>query len=135
MSTAEHPGRAALGILRLQARIILHHAQKELERAEKYQKKYVGRHGRPVNNLSGQKVWSDATNLPLGQYSKVLRPKFIGPFVIQQMVGPKALRLEPAPPCLIDAVFHVALLKPAVEASSYLCCSEGCNSNVGKMSA
>lgn len=114
------PTSSALGLLPLQAQIKLRMAKQQLAKAQAYQKRYVGRRRRPVNYQAGQRVWLKSAHLPLHEYAKALRPRYVGPFTIERMVGENAARLHLPASWLIHPVFHVSLLRPAVEEPRHL---------------
>ncbi|PHJ15811.1 retrotransposon ty3-gypsy subclass, partial [Cystoisospora suis] len=114
------PTAAALGLLPLQAAIKLQKAKQQLQKAQDYQKKYADRHRRPVLFQPGQSVRLRSTHLPLHEYAKALRPKYVGPFTIQRMEGQNAAEVELPPSWLIHPVFHVSLLRPVTTAPGHL---------------
>ncbi|CAI7867575.1 unnamed protein product [Closterium sp. NIES-54] len=71
----------------------------------------TNRSRREVSFSVDDRVVLDGCNLRLPQDSK-LRPRFIGPFVIEHALGPVAYRLRlPAHFCMRTS-FHVSLLRP-----------------------
>ncbi|XP_025760795.1 uncharacterized protein LOC109200937 isoform X1 [Oreochromis niloticus] len=60
----------------------------------------------------GQMVWLAAKNVPLRVSSRKLAPRFIGPYEVDAVVNPAAVRLKlPASWC-IHPTFHVSQVKP-----------------------
>jgi hypothetical protein len=71
---------------------------------------------RPARRFTeGQSVWLDARNIKTLRPQKKLDWKNLGPFRIRKVVSPYAYELELPPVMRIHPVFHVSLLKPAVQ--------------------
>ncbi|XP_073341819.1 uncharacterized protein [Pagrus major] len=67
----------------------------------------------------GQRVWLCTRDIPLNVPSKKLAPRFIGPYEIETIVNPSAVRLKLPSALRIHPTFHVSQLKPV--SSSDLC--------------
>ena len=67
----------------------------------------------------GQEVWLSSRDLPLQVESRKLAPSFVGPYVIDSIINPVAVKLKLPPSLNVHPVFHVSLLKPV--SSSTLC--------------
>ena len=70
------------------------------------------RHRRPVTFAVGQQVLLSTRNLSTQRGQRKLMPKWIGPFPIEAVVNPAAMRLTLPDTYRIHNVFHVSLLKP-----------------------
>ncbi len=90
-------------------------AQQHLQLAQSKQQEYVNRHRRDVHFVVGDKVLLSAKNLSWPpEVSRKLVPKFLGPFEVQEVMGPVNYRLKLPRTLPIHNVFHVSLLKPWV---------------------
>ncbi|XP_014831968.1 PREDICTED: uncharacterized protein LOC106909964, partial [Poecilia mexicana] len=91
-----------------------------LNRTAAQNRRFADRKRKPAPvYCSGQKVWLSAKDIPLKAASKKLSPKFLGPFEIQAVLNPSAVRLKLPSSLRVHPVFHVSLLKPVK--SSPLC--------------
>ena len=67
----------------------------------------------------GQSVWLCSKDIPLKVESKKLAPRYIGPFVVDSVVNPSAVKLKLPSTMRVHPTFHVSQLKPV--SSSPLC--------------
>uniref|UniRef100_A0A803K8U7 Integrase catalytic domain-containing protein n=1 Tax=Xenopus tropicalis TaxID=8364 RepID=A0A803K8U7_XENTR len=88
--------------------------QNSLSSAVSTQKRAADRHRKESPEYQvGDKVWLSSKNISLKVPSAKLGPKFIGPFVISDIINPSSVRLVLPPELKISNTFHVSLLKPA----------------------
>ncbi|GAX74608.1 hypothetical protein CEUSTIGMA_g2056.t1 [Chlamydomonas eustigma] len=86
----------------------------QLDLAKARQETHVNRSRRPLTFTVGDRVRLSSDHLTLVEYpSSKLRPRFLGPFTINQVISPVAYRLTlPAALSHIHPVFHVSCLLP-----------------------
>ncbi|CAI7744868.1 unnamed protein product, partial [Closterium sp. NIES-53] len=76
------------------------------------QKRLADRHRRDHTIAVGDHVLLDTCNLKLGHLPSKLRPRFCGPFLVEEQVTPVTFRLRLPASWKIHNAFHVQLLKP-----------------------
>jgi hypothetical protein len=92
-------------------------ATKSLQHAQARQAKYANQDRRDDVLVVGQSVMLSTQHLKLKVNSQTpkLLSKFIGPFVITEVVSPAAYRLALPPSLSIHPVFHISKLRPYVD--------------------
>ena len=63
-------------------------------------------------SASALSVWLLAKDLPLRTASRKLAPRYVGPYLVERILNPMAVRLTLPPSLNIHPVFHVSQLKP-----------------------
>uniref|UniRef100_A0A672HVL4 Gypsy retrotransposon integrase-like protein 1 n=1 Tax=Salarias fasciatus TaxID=181472 RepID=A0A672HVL4_SALFA len=63
----------------------------------------------------GQRVWLRAKDLPLKVESRKLAPRYVGPFEVDRIINPSAVRLKLPASMRIHPTFHVSQIKPVSE--------------------
>ncbi|CAI7913580.1 unnamed protein product [Closterium sp. NIES-54] len=85
---------------------------KHLQDIQSSQKRLADRHRRDHTITVGDHVLLDTCNLNLGHLPSKLRPRFCGPFLVEEQVTPVTFRLRLPASWEIHNAFHVQLLKP-----------------------
>ena len=106
-----HPGSVAF-VERWQSALTF--ARKCLIAAQQRQKAYADQRRTEKTFSVGDKVLLSTKylNIKHGETSRKLLPKWIGPFEVEQVVGPVAYKLKMNPGWRVHPVFHVSLLEP-----------------------
>ena len=88
-------------------------ARAALLRASTRSQRQANRDRTPApQHVPGQKVWLSMKDLPLKVASRKHAPRFFGPFEIEAIINPCAVRLRLPPSPRVHPTFHVSLLKP-----------------------
>ncbi|CAI7776545.1 unnamed protein product [Closterium sp. NIES-54] len=85
---------------------------KRLQDIQSSQKRSADLHRRDPTIAVGDHVLLDTCNLSLGHLPSKLRPRFSGPFLVEEQVTPVTFRLRLPASWKIHNAFHVQLLKP-----------------------
>jgi transposase InsO family protein len=84
-----------------------------LEAAQQRASDYYNRSKKPVVFTEGQQVMLSTKNLrSLATGSRKLLPRWVGPYPVERMVGPAAVRLQLPADMRIHPTFHVSLVRP-----------------------
>ena len=94
--------------------------EKQWQTATKNQKKHYDRKHMPMSFAVGDKVMLLTKNLRQLRPSKKLSDRYLGPFVVEQVVGThrQAYKLKLPQIYHIPPVFHVSLLEPFIQGAN-----------------
>ncbi|XP_032364699.1 uncharacterized protein LOC116679100 [Etheostoma spectabile] len=88
-------------------------AREALLRTTERTKEVADRHRAPAPQYQpGQQVWLSSQNIPLRTESRKLSPRFLGPFAIDAVISPTAVRLKLPAAMRVHPTFHVSQVKP-----------------------
>ena len=87
-----------------------------LGRTAERNRRLADRHRVPSPDYQvGQQVWLSSRDLPLQTDSRKLSPRYVGPYPVDKIINPSAVRLRLPASLNVHPVFHVSLLKPVTE--------------------
>ena len=67
----------------------------------------------------GQQVWLYSKDLPLQTESRKMAPRYIGPYIIERIINPSAVRLRLPAALKVHPILHVSLLKPVFDSTPH----------------
>ena len=92
--------------------------KENLAEAQKSQKRYYDEHHRlPPNYQVGDMVFLSSRNITVARPSRKLSAKRLGPYPVEKIIGPNAVKLSLPHSMKIHPVFHVSLLEPKKNSS------------------
>ena len=121
-STDQQESSTAIAAQELVNRIDNIHSQlkENLEEAQEHQKQYYDEHHRvPPEYQVGDLVFLSSKNIAVTRPSRKLSAKRLGPYPIEKIIGPNAVKLSLPPSMKIHPVFHVSLLEPKKKSQIY----------------
>uniref|UniRef100_A0A8C6LZ78 Integrase catalytic domain-containing protein n=1 Tax=Nothobranchius furzeri TaxID=105023 RepID=A0A8C6LZ78_NOTFU len=83
----------------------------------RYARQHLRRHRPDPSYVPGDKVWVSTTDLRFRAGSKMLAPRFLGPYTIQKVINAVSYRLRLPASLRIHPTFHISRLKPYVDSS------------------
>lgn len=111
--SSDHPKNPASRLYVHWMKGIHEEAREALQEARERMKKYANKRRRNAPDYTeGQLVMLNAKNVKTKRPSKKLDRKMLGPFRVEKVVSPTALRLQLPPQWRIHPVFHVSLIEP-----------------------
>ena len=97
-------------------------AKRDISAAQQRQAHYANKTRQEIVFTQGQKVLLNTKNITFTKTgrvgSKKFMPKYIGPFLVDKMVGKAAVKLQLPATYRIHNVFHVSLIKPYNESGN-----------------
>jgi RNase H-like domain found in reverse transcriptase/Reverse transcriptase (RNA-dependent DNA polymerase)/Integrase zinc binding domain/Retroviral aspartyl protease/Chromo (CHRromatin Organisation MOdifier) domain len=107
-------GNAAVETLLTELRDVLVDVQRNLLLAQEHQKKYADQHRREESFKVGDRALLDTSDINFAAGAKKLHDKYIGPYVVEEVVTAVSYKLKLPANMRIHPVFHVSKLKREV---------------------